>query len=209
MYTTLETAPRDFQNRFISKVRVYQPIRMLYKIIYCSTATHPFSAEALGRLVVQASAHNDSEGITGVLCYANQQFFQVLEGEQTAVEALYARISRDSRHSDSILLFRAPVAQRLFISWGLGFSYVDTLVLQRLIRYLDPRTQATLIPGDYDAQAIFRDLLSEFVAEQFRPALLPAGRVWGRKVLLNNGLSRRSHPRLPGNRLAAHYGSLR
>ena len=62
-------------------------------------------------------------------------------------------------------------------------------------------------PGEYDAQAIFTDLLSEFVAEQFRPALLPAVR--GRNILLNNGVARRSHPRLHGNRLAATYGSLR
>ena len=151
----------------------------LYKIIYCSVATQALSAEALGRLVVQTRAHNDREGITGILCYANQQFFQVLEGEQTAVEELFFRISRDPRHADLILLFRASVAQRHFPSWSV-FSHVDKVALQRLISYLDPRTQAALIPGEYDAQAIFTDLLSEFVAEQFRSALLPAVR--GRNI---------------------------
>lgn len=48
--------------------------------------------------------NNQAAGITGALCLSNGIFLQQLEGDRTAVNALYHRILKDSRHKDPAIL---------------------------------------------------------------------------------------------------------
>lgn len=55
--------------------------------------------------ILQISARNNqAAGITGALCLSNGIFLQQLEGDRTAVNALYHRILKDSRHKDPAIL---------------------------------------------------------------------------------------------------------
>jgi hypothetical protein len=74
------------------------------QLIYASTATKAFSAEALRALPTKARAHNTTEDISGMLLHVDGAFFQVLEGEATAVHRLFAKIAGDDRHSKVLLL---------------------------------------------------------------------------------------------------------
>ena len=46
---------------------------------------------------------------------------QLLEGEESAVRALYAIIIADPRHKGAISLLQGPVATRSFADWSMGF----------------------------------------------------------------------------------------
>jgi hypothetical protein len=60
-------------------------------------------------------------GITGMLLYVEGGFMQVLEGEDEAVAAVYARICNDKRHwNTQVLLDRH--APRAFRDWSMGFE---------------------------------------------------------------------------------------
>lgn len=74
----------------------------------------------LGLLFSQARSHNKSQGITGALLVADDWFVQTLEGEQDAVRALYARISRDPRHHRVALLTAGPAQERVFSRWSMA-----------------------------------------------------------------------------------------
>lgn len=55
--------------------------------------------------ILQISARNNqAAGITGALCLSNGIFLQQLEGDRTAVNALYHRILKDSRRKDPAIL---------------------------------------------------------------------------------------------------------
>jgi Sensors of blue-light using FAD len=68
-----------------------------------------------------------------MLLYIEGGFFQVLEGDDAAVDDVYARISRDPRHSKVTLIIREPIAARDFDEWTMGFSTVDPLEAGQLI----------------------------------------------------------------------------
>ena len=67
-------------------------------------------------ILEQSRAHNPQLGITGILCYSDDLFIQVLEGGRDEVCELYNTIVRDDRHQQvRILSFeeiaRAPLRQ--------------------------------------------------------------------------------------------------
>ena len=71
----------------------------LIHCIYCSAALDSgLSKEALEEILEQSRTNNAKAGITGILLFDSGAFFQVLEGGDEAVEALYARIQGDPRH---------------------------------------------------------------------------------------------------------------
>lgn len=90
--------------------------------IYASAATQGFAAPELARLLQQARDGNDRLGVTGILLFAEGSFFQVLEGSRDSVDALYARIARDTRHDQVTTIICEPIHRRSFGSWTMGFS---------------------------------------------------------------------------------------
>ena len=134
----------------------------VYQIIYRSTATRYWDDEELERLVKDANSYNSSHSITGVLFYADQQILQVLEGEQSVVEALYNRIFQDPRHTDVVILLEESAPQRTFSDWGMGFSKLDLGAFTRLSAYLDPQYWKDLLPRTYNAREVILDLLNEY-----------------------------------------------
>ena len=92
---------------------------------YASAASAPFSSEALGDLLLGARRKNSRLGLTGMLLYHQDSFFQVLEGRSAIVESLYERISVDDRHTKIVKLINEPIEQRSFSEWTMGLGRPD------------------------------------------------------------------------------------
>lgn len=82
---------------------------MRYAISYVSTANHDLSEDEVAKLFEQVNDFNNSNDITGVLLYAETNFFQLLEGEENAIKTVYSRIEKDSRHNNIIKFVEKPV----------------------------------------------------------------------------------------------------
>jgi len=109
----------------------------LIHLVYASAATHPFTAEQLEALLEQSRGANARVGLTGMLLYAEGSFFQVLEGEAQSVDAVAARIQRDQRHTNMIVIIREPIAYRAFGEWSMGFSRVSSSEIADLVGWND------------------------------------------------------------------------
>ena len=89
---------------------------MLTQLIY---ASEPFGFDdaMLDGILLQARRNNARNGLTGSLIVRADLYLQLLEGPDTAIEATFARISRDNRHLGVNLLLRQSVSERLFPAW--------------------------------------------------------------------------------------------
>jgi Sensors of blue-light using FAD len=94
----------------------------LMRLAYTSRSNAaPAQREAQARAIAErASAHNAQHGITGLLALVSGRYLQILEGPANAVEALFARIRADTRHSEVSLLLCAPIDDTLFADWSMG-----------------------------------------------------------------------------------------
>ena len=89
------------------------------RLIYSSAARVGLLYTDFIAIMEKAAENNAPRGITGMLCYGSGQFLQALEGERTAVNALYHRIATDSRHSSCHLLNVEEITSRDFAEWSM------------------------------------------------------------------------------------------
>ncbi|OEE61791.1 BLUF domain-containing protein [Enterovibrio norvegicus] len=109
----------------------------MFRLIYASAATIEFSESKLMQLLGKARAHNAGNNISGLLLYAKGNFFQILEGEQQAVERLYCQIQQDDRHTSVVVLERSEITKRVFPDWSMGFKNLEHFDKQELRGYND------------------------------------------------------------------------
>jgi hypothetical protein len=94
----------------------------MFFLVYVSMAQEKMSKEDLLDILAQSREANAKAGITGMLLYKDGNFMQALEGEETAVRALYARICRDPRHRGILTLVEGERENRCFGDWSMGFQ---------------------------------------------------------------------------------------
>lgn len=98
----------------------------MFFLTYISSATSRCSEEDLTLLLAQSRENNAKLGITGMLLYKDGNFMQVLEGEESAVRSLYARIERDPRNKGNIVLLQGHAEESQFPDWYMGFRNLDS-----------------------------------------------------------------------------------
>jgi hypothetical protein len=90
------------------------------RLLYVSRTTGPQTTTVTRAILEKAQAHNQTQGITGVLCQGQGFFIQILEGERSAINRLYLRIAADSRHKDVVLLQYEEILERRFDKWSMA-----------------------------------------------------------------------------------------
>lgn len=145
------------------------------ELVYISYSTVAFDEKALRALLRTSRENNISREISGALYYVAGSFFQVLEGPEDAVEALYEKIGKDPRHAGVMLLRRRFVRYRSFEHWAMG--YVSNLessdaLVDHLAGYCDFLSSGQLAEGTAHAAAV-RALLLKFREGRFRRSETP------------------------------------
>lgn len=77
--------------------------------------------------IMGASARNNPRlGLTGALTLERGWFMQVLEGPRSAVSAMLARITRDPRHTNLVIVDFREIAARRHADWAMCYIDADT-----------------------------------------------------------------------------------
>ena len=113
---------------------------MLTRLLYVSKPVGPITTHVTASLLENSRVSNKKSEITGVLCQGSGIYMQVLEGERTAVNALYSRIIADTRHHQVELLSFEDVDQRRYGQWSMALVQlsVDDPMVQMAHPEFDP-----------------------------------------------------------------------
>jgi len=133
---------------------------MLVRLMYASRAVPAVDQEELIAILKKSKTNNPKLGITGVLCFSEGIFMQVLEGGRNAVSALYNRIAADSRHSEVVLLDYQEIAERRFAGWSMGQVNMARLNPAVLLKYSEcARLEPYAVSGKV-SMALFNELVA-------------------------------------------------
>ncbi|MBT9487142.1 MAG: BLUF domain-containing protein [Rubrivivax sp.] len=133
---------------------------MLVRLMYASRAVPAVDQEALLAILRQCKTRNPEHGITGVLCFSDGIFLQVLEGGRTAVNALYNRIVADARHTQVELMSYAEIGERRFAGWSMGQVNMARLNRALLLKYsATPTLDPFSVSGEVSL-ALFEELVA-------------------------------------------------
>jgi hypothetical protein len=95
-----------------------------------------FNYQDLKAIMEVSSKNNRLSGLTGMLCYCDSMFLQILEGNCEVVSRTYHRIITDKRHHTPTLIECVPIESRIFGSWSMQMIRLIDLnpeILKRLI----------------------------------------------------------------------------
>ena len=128
----------------------------LIRIIYISRSTFTPSRSNVGiepnvgRILAKSRVNNRRNGLVGVLYFGDGCFFQCLEGEQSAIDILYARLQSDERHKDIKLLSREPISALSYADWAMKFVPLE----KEMTRLLNAAGLQTFNPYRFDAAMV-------------------------------------------------------
>jgi hypothetical protein len=117
----------------------------LIHVIYASSAAPGFREHQIPDLLNEARSSNEERGITGMLLYIGGSFFQLLEGEEAVVDAVYDNICRDTRHKRVTQIIREPILERDFTGWTMGYSTVTPMEAGKLLGENDFFNEASCV----------------------------------------------------------------
>ncbi len=107
---------------------------MLTRCLYASRPASG-SAEILDEIFEASRRNNPSRGITGLLCFTEDLFIQLLEGGRDEVCELFNAIVRDDRHSGVRLLVYEEITERRFANWTMGRVNIARINPALLLKY--------------------------------------------------------------------------
>jgi hypothetical protein len=133
---------------------------MLVRLLYASRAAAPLTAPVVDSILEQSRKNNAPHGITGMLCFSEDIFLQVLEGGRDEVCELFNTIVRDPRNVGVRILIYEEIAERRFGGWTMGQVNIAKVNPSLLLKYA---TKATLDPFNCSGHASMA-LLNELIA---------------------------------------------
>jgi adenylate cyclase len=98
------------------------------RMTYMSAFARPLDRSEIDQIGIDSSRRNAADGISGVLLTLGDVFFQIIEGDEWAIDDLYRRVLGDDRHTDIICLrTEHGIAERLFPDWSMNVLDLDHL----------------------------------------------------------------------------------
>jgi hypothetical protein len=113
---------------------------MLVRLLYASRPVVPLKPEIIDGILEQSRWHNVPHGITGMLCFNDDYFIQVLEGSRKNVSEVYNRIAADPRHSEVQILIFEEIPERRFANWTMGQVNLAKVNASLLLKYSETPT---------------------------------------------------------------------
>lgn len=104
----------------------------MYQLCYasCSTSESDKLLEDLRDILKEARDFNAIHDITGVLYFADQYFFQCLEGEKVNLDILVEKLQKDTRHKGFTYFEYKPIQKSHFIDWSMKYVKRNSVVQQ-------------------------------------------------------------------------------
>jgi hypothetical protein len=133
---------------------------MLVRLLYASRSAQPLTASLVDSVLEKSRANNPRQGITGILCFSEDLFIQVLEGGRDEVCELFNAIVRDDRHRNVRILIYEEIRERRFGGWTMGQVNIARVNASLLLKYSE---KAVLNPFSGSGRASLK-LLDELIA---------------------------------------------
>ncbi len=130
----------------------------MYELIYYSIAAENTNELVIAQILSESRAFNSKNNITGCLLYHNNQFLQVLEGEEHVIKVLYKKIEKDKRHTDVTLMEEGEKKERHFNAWNMAYHHLTANDFNTLDRklFIDNFSQLSdLVQKPSDAVRLF------------------------------------------------------
>lgn len=95
--------------------------------------------------MAKSRSNNRKNGLVGVLYFGDGSFFECLEGKEEAINTLFAKLEKDTRHKDLKLLSRKYTSSVSFPDWAMKYALFD----EKIGKYLKENGYQNFYPYSF------------------------------------------------------------
>lgn len=108
----------------------------MQQICYASTSTsdHTQLLQDLRNILNEARDFNTIHEISGVLYYADQHYFQCLEGEPSILKLLMSKLEKDPRHKNIKVFESKEIQEAHFKNWTMKYVQRVSIVQSKMLQ---------------------------------------------------------------------------
>mgnify|MGYP006286524359 CR=1 FL=1 len=147
-------------------------VKTMKRLMYISTTTRKLTHAEVEEIAAKSVINNSRDRVTGVLLFAHEFFFQILEGDPDDVDRVLTRIRNDARHRDILILkVETDVGERIFGEWSMKTVRLDgtgDLLMEAIRIMLENITESHRIIERYTQPAVLA-----FMTEGINPLTVP------------------------------------
>lgn len=154
---------------------------MLSILVYRSRLARPLAEGELTALINKASQRNQENGVSGILLFDGEHFFQYIEGPDAALKATFARIRADAMHQHVVTLLADYAPSARFTHWAMQLidtrdngNRVSEMITLGLTTPLPSHDRALKLINAF-ATGRWKDHTTEFVSQNWQFETLPSG----------------------------------
>ncbi|TDK68224.1 BLUF domain-containing protein [Sapientia aquatica] len=133
---------------------------MLVRLLYASRAKAPLAITTTDAILDKSRNNNRTNGITGILCYSDDLFIQVLEGGRDPVCQLFNTIVRDDRHVNVRILSFEEISERRFGAWTMGQVNMTKVNPSVLLKYSEKQELNPFACSGHATMALLDELIA-------------------------------------------------
>jgi hypothetical protein len=140
----------------------------MYELIYRSIAKANITDTDITDILKTARDFNSKNNITGCLLFHNNEFIQILEGDEKIIQELYARIEKDIRHTDVRLVYVGTKEGRMFTGWSMAYHELENTDIDTINKLLfenNIKTFAELTEDRSEAGKLFWYMAKQLMKE--------------------------------------------
>ena len=115
----------------------------VFQLFYVSNAILNFDPKEIYHILQTAHQFNPTQQLTGVMMFRGGTFLQLLEGPEDNVRALYAKISKDPRHKNLMVLMERHTDSRLFEDWSMAYHEIGPFDLSLISEIIEWKSLVT------------------------------------------------------------------
>ncbi|MEX0313462.1 MAG: BLUF domain-containing protein [Allomuricauda sp.] len=108
----------------------------MYKYVsYISEQSSILTEVDIQELLSKSRANNQNSQITGILIHFNGIFTQFVEGPESSVDQLYAKIKKDPRHQNVKELISGYEDERFYKDWSMAYRSLHANEISSILGY--------------------------------------------------------------------------
>jgi hypothetical protein len=109
----------DLARALLWETILQREVYPIFRLTYLSQPVRPFTDEDFDDIESKSIAANNERDVTGLLIVKGERILQILEGRESAVRDLYAKIEADRRHAITKLVSAVEDDERLLLTWSM------------------------------------------------------------------------------------------
>ena len=99
----------------------------MIRLTYISSFGKQATAKDIRAIGMVSEKNNARDGLTGVLLCFKGVFYQIIEGDEQAVNDCFNRIQSDTRHDDIFILnIEKDIPERMYSEWNMKTVFLDS-----------------------------------------------------------------------------------